>query len=58
MSRTLTCHRNADDGCEDNATSGESETKSTEDGPHLAIKHLTLNIGPGEKVALCGRSGR
>ena len=54
----LTCHRNTDDSGEGKATNGEDETKSAEDSPHLAIKNLTLNIRPGEKVALCGRSGR
>lgn len=25
---------------------------------HLAIKEMTLSIAPGEKVAICGSSGR
>jgi len=34
------------------------EYDSIETSQCLALKELTLSIQPGEKVAICGRSGR
>lgn len=37
----------------------DSSDVSSSAGPsHLAIKEMTLSIAPGEKVAICGSSGR
>lgn len=35
-----------------------SSKSSSASSGHLAIKNMTLSIAPGEKVAICGTSGR
>ena len=51
-------NRNADDSSASDTASDGMESKPNGNGQILALKDLTLDIGAGEKVALCGRSGR
>lgn len=34
------------------------DSGSNSDTTGLVLKNLSINIAPGEKVAICGRSGR
>ena len=34
------------------------EELSQEKPPHLVLENLSVSIAPGEKAAVCGRSGR
>lgn len=40
----------------DDATIGAGG--NVEAAPMLVLKDITVSIGPGEKVAICGRTGR
>lgn len=42
----------------DGASGDLNDCSSDDRSAHLAIKEMTLSIAPGEKVAICGSSGR
>jgi hypothetical protein len=61
--RFYLCWRGGPDDSGSERTSSEKEELDIAEGegvdePNLAIRDLTIDIIPGEKVALCGRSGR
>lgn len=38
--------------------SGGSDPDSDSDSTDLVLKNISMSITPGEKIAICGRSGR
>jgi ABC-type multidrug transport system fused ATPase/permease subunit len=42
----------------DHSAQDENKEKERLDSAYLALKDLNISIRPGEKVAICGRSGR
>ncbi|KAI0376568.1 P-loop containing nucleoside triphosphate hydrolase protein [Hypomontagnella monticulosa] len=47
----------ADDSYDCSEESSDSNGNSPAALPHLALKDLNISVAPGEKVAICGRSG-
>jgi ABC-type multidrug transport system fused ATPase/permease subunit len=54
----MRCSTVKKDGSSGDLNGCSSDDSSSASSGHLAIKKMNLSIAPGEKVAVCGSSGR